>query len=215
MAPHHPFNDTWKKERTLRDGTRVLLRPIRKDDREALRRAFQELSPEGRYRRFLSAVTEPSEETLTYLTDVDQKDHVAIVAIADSLDLKDERGVGVARYIRLRDEPGVAEAAVTVVDAMQNKGLGSILGDELAKVARANGISYFRAEVLASNEPMRQMLDRIGARTKVRAAPQGDVVVFDVSLEPSSLTVAAQILRAAATSMTDALRRLINEGTNA
>ncbi len=211
MARPHPFDATWKKERTLKDGARVTLRPIRKEDRDALRKGFQELSPEGRYRRFLSAVTEPSEETLTYLTDVDQKDHVAIVATIDSLDLKDEHGVGVARYIRLRDDPTVAEAAVTVVDSMQNKGLGGILGDELAKIARSNGIHYFRAEVLTTNEPMCQMLERIGARTTVRSAPLGDVIVFDVSLEPSSLTIATQILRAAATSMTEALRRLVSE----
>jgi len=211
MARPHPFDDNWKKERTLKDGTRVTLRPIRREDRDALRKGFQELSPEGRYMRFLSAVTEPSEETLTYLTDVDQETHVAIVAATDSLNLKEEHGVGVARYIQLKDHPEVAEAAVTVIDNMQNKGLGGILGNELAKIARANGILYFRAEVLASNEPMRQMLERVGLKTTVRAEPNGDVIVFDVALDPPSWAIAGQILRTAATSMSKALRRFTTE----
>lgn len=163
--------------------------------------------------RFLSAVTEPSEETLTYLTDIDQTTHVAIVATIDSLDLKDEHGVGVARYVQLKDSPEVAEAAVTVIDTMQNKGLGGILGDELAKVARMNGILYFRAEVLASNEPMRQILERVGLKTTVRAAPSGEVIVFDVALDPPSWAIAKQIFRAAATSMSKALRRFTSDAT--
>src|SRR6188474_1830085 len=89
----------------LRDGAHVTLRFISPADGEELRRGFAQLSAASRYRRFLAPVSALSDEMVRYLTEVDGKSHVAIVATIDSLDLKSDVGVGVARYIRLEDEP--------------------------------------------------------------------------------------------------------------
>ncbi len=226
-----PFEHmSWRVRRTLRDGKEVVLRPIEPTDRDELLRAFRTLSPETRYRRFFSAVTEPSEATLRYLTEVDQKDHVAIVASLESLDLKSERGVGVARFVRVPGEPDVAEAAVTVVDDMQRNGLGTLLLAELARAAWCRGIRKFRGEVLGTNEPMRQILESVGA-TLVREVPDDppsgaelleeelakkagsdpDVTYrFEVALqgEDSEPTIRA-LVRAAALSMAEAVRSFI------
>ena len=107
----------WRVTRALTDGSVVTIRPIAEDDKEGLRAALRETSPQTRYLRFFGLIGEPSEETLTYLTRVDQKNHVALVATMVTPDLKVERGIGVARYIRLEAEPETAEAAVTVIDA--------------------------------------------------------------------------------------------------
>src|SRR4051812_28924031 len=109
----------------MSDGTSITIRPITPDDRNELRREFQKISPQTRYLRFLGVVGELSEDMLTYLTSVDQQTHVALVATMTSPDLKTERGVGVARLIRLKDNPDVAEAAITVVDDLQKHGIGS------------------------------------------------------------------------------------------
>jgi len=66
--------------------------------------------------------------------------------------------VGIARFIRLKDDPAVAEAAVTVVDHMQRRGLGKLLVSALAQAARERGITRFRAEVLRTNEAMLALL---------------------------------------------------------
>ena len=97
-----PFagDPAWKVVRTLRDGTTVTIRPIAPEDRDELRREFEHTSPQTRYLRFLGVVGELTDAMLTYLTCVDQKDHVALVATVTSPDLKNERGVGVARFIR-------------------------------------------------------------------------------------------------------------------
>src|SRR5664279_2996756 len=80
----------------LRDGSRVRLRQGHSSDRQLLLRGFARLSPESRYRRFLAAMPELSEEMVRYLTEIDHHDHEAIVA----LDERTGEGIGVARYVR-------------------------------------------------------------------------------------------------------------------
>ncbi len=149
--------------RELKDGRIVLLRAVMPEDREVLREAFHRVSAETRMRRFLRDVGEPTDEMLRYLTEVDQHDHVAIWAVVESPDLKTEEPVGIARFVRLKDEPEVAEAAVTVVDAMQGVGVGGALLRRLVSLALERGITRFRSDVLATNEPMLHILEASGA----------------------------------------------------
>jgi GNAT superfamily N-acetyltransferase len=192
----------------LADGTVVTLRHVRPADAPELQRAFERLSPESRYRRFFGGVSHLSDEAARYLTNVDGHDHVAIVATYESPDLKGERGVGVARFVRLRDEPTVAEAAITVVDDMQRRGLGRALSLALTEAARERGVRTFRAEVLAGNAPMLAILHDVGATA--RATGDG-VVTYDVSIgetETEGGGVVARLLREAARTMGVLVRRL-------
>lgn len=149
-------------EVTLRDGTRAILRPIRPSDKERLRRGLALLSPRSRFLRFHTPVVELSDEQLRYLTEVDYHDHMAWVAIDP--EHSEEPGMGVARYIRLVDDPTVAEAAITVADAYQGRGLGRVLLRVLGESARASGIDTFRSYVLDENAPMLAIFRRLGAR---------------------------------------------------
>jgi GNAT superfamily N-acetyltransferase len=168
------------EEHVLRDGAPVVLRHIRPSDAPELRRGFHALSPESRYRRFFQPMGDLSDAALRYLTEVDGHDHVAIVAVGYGPDLKTEVGYGLARFVRVSGEPDVAEAAITVIDPMQNKWLGRLLALTLAEAARERGIRRFRGEVLASNLPMRQMLEDLGA--VVRPGPSESVSI-DVPLD--------------------------------
>ena len=143
---------------TLRDGSRVDIRPVRPDDRELLRAGFERLSAESRYRRFLVPVDHLSDEWLTYLTDVDHHDHEALAA----LDPESGRGVGVARFVRSEERADVAEAAVTVADDWQGRGLGTLLLELLAARAREEGVAHFTALLLATNEEMLELLESLG-----------------------------------------------------
>lgn len=178
--PEYRINGDYREEHVLADGTKVTLRMIRPEDSEALRVGFSRLSPTSRYRRFLSGVSELSDDMLRYLTEVDGVHHVAIVATTDSLDLKTEIGLGVARMIRLAEEPTVAEAAVTVSDDAQRKGIGRLLVRAVAEAAVERGVQTIRAEVLATNAPMRHLLDEVSA---VVRSDDGSTLVFDVPLE--------------------------------
>lgn len=179
-SPGFRIDADYREEHLLADGTKVTLRLIRPEDGDALRKAFSRLSPTSRYRRFLSGMSELSDEMVRYLTVVDGVNHLAVVATTDSLDLKTEIGLGVARMIRLEGEPTVAEAAVTVDDDAQRKGIGRLLVRAMAEAAMERGVQTIRAEVLASNAPMRRLLDEVGA---VVRSDDGTTLVFDIPLE--------------------------------
>lgn len=160
----------WRRDEHLRDGTPVVLRSIRPSDRERLAAAFDRLSPASRYLRFHTELDRLSEAQLDFLTRVDHHDHEAVVALDPAA--PDRPGLGVARYVRDADEPSVAEAAITVADEHQGRGVGTVLLGALAARARAAGIRAFRSYVLDDNAMMLRVFDDLGAhRTRDEAGP--------------------------------------------
>lgn len=169
----------------LRDGGRILIRAIRPDDRDELAEGMSKLSARSRFMRFHSHVDRLSEQQLDYLVDVDHDEHDALVALDG--DDPDQPGVGVARYIRLRkDDPSgaIAEAAVTVADSHQGRGIGTQLLTQLERVAYARGVRTFRNYVLAEN---RAMLEVFRALDGEMTQESGSVWRIDVPVNaPSS-----------------------------
>ena len=164
MTPVDPeFIRRRTTEVTLPGGTRVRLRPILPEDKERLVDGFKRLSPESRYRRFMAPIEELSDEQLRFLTEIDYVDHFAWAAF--DLDAPDHPGIGVARYVRIPDEPEAAEAAVTVVDAYQGRGLGTLLLEALGAVALEHGITRFRGYAREDNRAIREVLEPMGAST--------------------------------------------------
>lgn len=145
----------------LEDGTTLVMRPIRPEDKLLLLDGFNRLSERSRYFRFFTKLPTLTREQLHYLTDVDQQNHFAWVAGVGQDD--HETGVGVIRWIRLRDDPAAAEMAVTVVDAYQRRGIGRTLVYVAAREALATGVSNFQAVVLADNRATIAMLKGMGA----------------------------------------------------
>ena len=185
----------------LKDGTKIEIRPISPDDREALAAGLEHLSVESRYRRFFAPVSKLSERQLDYLTQVDHHDHEALVAVeASSGD-----GIGVARFVRVDDE--TAEPAIVVVDDWQRRGVGSVLLESLAQRAREEGISRFVAPVLAENEGAIAAFERLGDAT---FTPMGHEVELMVDLtEPArASSLLRELLRVAASGAVEPARSL-------
>ena len=143
----------------LRDGTRMWVRPIRPTDRTRIEEGLQLLSPRSRYLRFHSAVQRLSSSQLAYLTEVDHHDHEALIALDP--DLEGAPGIGVARYIRLAEDPTIAEAAITVLDDYQGRGIGTTLLGKLEPLAWERGIRTFRNYVLAENKAMLEIFAQL------------------------------------------------------
>jgi RimJ/RimL family protein N-acetyltransferase len=162
----------------LRDGSKVVIRPVRSADAPLLADGFARLSPESRRLRFLHRKDVLSAAELRYFTDVDHHDHEALGA----LDHAGGRGVGVARYVRDADDPYAAEIAVTVVDDWQGRGLGAELLAQLSGRARAEGIRRFTALVSADNPAMTALLRRLCADPVRR---EHGTVEWEITLVPS------------------------------
>jgi RimJ/RimL family protein N-acetyltransferase len=162
----------------LRDGSTVLIRPVRGTDAPLLADGFARLSARSRQLRFLGPKKMLSAAELRYLTDVDHHDHEAIGALSPA----EGRGVGVARYIRDADDPRVAEIAVTIADDWQGRGLGGELLARLSDRARQAGIRCFTATVSADNVAMTGLLWKMGAKTAGRSR---GTVEYEVMLEPA------------------------------
>ena len=143
----------------LRDGSTVLIRPVRGTDAPLLADGFARLSPQSRRMRFLGTKTTLSAAELRYFTEVDHHDHEAIGALSAA----GGRGVGIARYVRDADYPQAAEIAVTIVDDWQGRGLGTELLSRLSDRARQAGIDRFTALVAADNATMAGLLRNLGA----------------------------------------------------
>jgi GNAT superfamily N-acetyltransferase len=162
----------------LDDGTCLMFRLIMPSDKDLMMRAFGELSERSRYERFFSHLKRLSETQLRYLTEVDHRDHSAWVAIAVDGDM--ERGVGVGRWVRVPDQPEIAEVAITVIDEFHRRGIGRTLLYLAAGTARTHGIRFFRALVLGDNRARLDMFELMGAS---RGAWQSGVVEVTVPLD--------------------------------
>jgi GNAT superfamily N-acetyltransferase len=135
----------------LRDGTPAVTRPITPADGTALTRGLRRLSPEGHAYRFLHYRKRFTEAELHYLTHCDFVDHIALIlAICDEAGCELDQ-VGVARCIRTKDDPQVAEVAIVLVDEWQRHGGGAALLRHLARLAWEAGIRRWRAFMLAGN----------------------------------------------------------------
>jgi GNAT superfamily N-acetyltransferase len=173
----------------LADGSEVRIRAVRPEDKPLFVAGWSRLSDDTVYKRFLQPRHALSVDELAFFTEIDHVDHEAIGALAG------DEGVGVARYVRSAERPHAAEAAVTVVDPWQNRGLGSKLLRRLCARATENGVRVFTAHLLASNEAMLTLLERLGTVTVTRR--DGPTIEVDVEL-PVELPTLEHTLRAAA-----------------
>lgn len=153
--------------RYLRDGTEVRLRPIRSLDKASLQESFERLSPRSRYRRFFTAMPKLPAGWAESLTDVDHRTHRAWVVVdpAGETTVADADGLGVAvgRLVTDPDDSSIAEAALTVLDDYQQRGIGRLLLDAIVSTAALIGIERIRAETMHENHGMIQLMKDLGA----------------------------------------------------
>lgn len=138
----------------------VLVGPLHPGDEERYLSGLRRASDDALYTRFMTPVTrgEIPRSQLAYLLEVDHDEHEALLAVDE-----DTGGaVGVGRFVRLTEEPEVAEMAVLVIDEWQGLGLGKALCGLLAMSARELGITSFEATMLGTNRAMLAALGRLG-----------------------------------------------------
>jgi RimJ/RimL family protein N-acetyltransferase len=145
----------------LRDGAVGLLRPLQAGEAAPLRAVFDGLSQGSRAARYLTGMARLVPSMEAALLDVDGERHVGWLALVGN------RPVGMARYVRVDDDPATAEFAFEVVDDFQGRGLGTVLLDAVSTHAAYAGVRRLRASLHRGNTGSRRLLQRLGATFSV------------------------------------------------
>ncbi len=159
----------------LDDGNQIAFRHIHPTDEHRMRDLFYALSQETMYYRFMSHVKQVPRKELQDFVYVDHRNDIAIVATVP--EAYGEDIVAVGRYY-LDPKTNMAEVAFVVHDKWQNNGIGLFLLDQLATIARRNGIRGFTAEVLRDNRAMQRVFQKCDYQ--VTSEPNQDVFSFRI-----------------------------------
>ncbi|MDE2307758.1 MAG: GNAT family N-acetyltransferase [Xanthomonadaceae bacterium] len=149
---------------SLRDGTRVLIRPLAPEDREREADFIERLSPDARRWRFLGSFRRASPALIDQLMDVDYRRQMAFVALAH-VDGQ-LREVGASRYSEAGSDRR-CECAVAVADEWQHRGLGVLLMRHLITIARKNGYRQMFSVDAAENEAMHALGEYLGFQRRI------------------------------------------------
>src|SRR6266403_5973586 len=159
---------TYTARELLRDGGQIEIRARRREDETNMHAAGGKASAQSLQRRFFVMKRHFSDKERAFFMDIDFKNHVAVVALADEAGGKVIVGGG--RYIVF--EPGRAEMAFVGIDTWQGRGVGSILMRHLIKIASDAGLKELTAEGLPENAAMIKVFGKFGFSRAPRRDPQ-------------------------------------------
>jgi len=152
-----PYPKEWERTVELRDGTKVLLRPVRPEDEPLYPPFLRKVTAEDLRLRFFAPVKEFGHTQIARFTQIDYARAMAFVAIEES----SGEMLGVGR-VHLLTHSDTAEYAVLVRSDLKGRGLGWLLMQTLIEYARSEGIEALRGEVLAENTTMLRMCAELG-----------------------------------------------------
>src|SRR3954470_16913279 len=183
MAATSPqaFPTEFETDVVLRDGSTVHVRPVREDDELALTEFFRGISINSMALRFFSAGTTAG-VAARIATEVDYSGRFGLVATLGS----PSAIVGHAMYAAADEE--TVEVAFILPEAMQGRGLGTVLLAHLAAAAEARGYRTMVADVLPQNAAMLDVLHQSGFPFEISSHPGSVQAVSPVSLSPEAVT---------------------------
>jgi len=166
----------------LTDGSPAEIRPLRPDDRPAVTTLFESCSQENLYTRFFTIGHGVVARHVDHLFDraADARTYVL---------LKADRVIGIADVERCDDS--TSEIAFLVADDSHGRGIATLLLERAAEDARAAGVAWFVADVLAINHPMLEVFADAGFRVE-RHVDHGDVALrMSTELDAAARTAIA------------------------
>ena len=146
-----PYPESLIKTATLKDGSEIILRPIKPEDEPLWLELLASCSKESIYHRFRYDFYFDSHDIASQYCFIDYDREIAIVAEVEEEGKKKLIGVG-----RLIADPDVEvmEYAILITDAWQKKELGFTLTNYCMEIAKMRGVKTLAAETTKDNKPM-------------------------------------------------------------
>jgi acetyltransferase len=177
MGDNAQYPKHFEKVLRLKDGTEVLVRPIKREDVDKLFQMYTALSKETNHDRFFSR-TLITREKVEEWVDVNYRDAMALVAIVG--EDGDEKIIADARFY-LDKETGEAEGAIVIIDMWQEKGIGTKILEHGVEVARKMGIKKLNADISPENRRILHVIKKLGF--KVTWTPETGSYRINLPLE--------------------------------
>jgi acetyltransferase len=152
-----PYPTEWERRATLRDGSRILVRPVRPEDEPLYGPFFAAVTPQDLRLRFFAPVKEFGHNFIARLTQIDYARAMALLAI-------DEASGELLGAVRLHADANYdhGEYAVLVRSDVKGRGLGYLLMQLIIEYARAEGLQSIEGQVLSENTTMLAMCRELG-----------------------------------------------------
>lgn len=144
-------------EVTIRDGRRVLIRPVRPADQEPLAALRAAVNRPSCARHLLEP---PTATAPRHPTEADRDRLVAWIAVPRG---DRHAGVGIVRFVRDAEDPRAAEIVIAVANDYQSAGLGKLLGETIVLSALEEGIATLVGYVRPDDVVARRLMQRLGA----------------------------------------------------
>ncbi|RLB70532.1 MAG: hypothetical protein DRH04_03420 [Deltaproteobacteria bacterium] len=180
VAPEHlattPYPNQYEFHAVLRDGTKVLVRPIRPEDAEAHYAFVSSLSRQTSYYRFFSYEKELDDQQMSRFTQIDYDREIAIIAVVEQDGREVTIGVNRLVYYAHSNEH---EFAIVVADEWQQSGVAAILMEKLIEIARDRRLKSIYGLVLSDNIKMLRFSKKFGFRITGR---EDDMVRIELDL---------------------------------
>ncbi|MCX6539524.1 MAG: bifunctional acetate--CoA ligase family protein/GNAT family N-acetyltransferase [Acidobacteria bacterium] len=169
-----PYPRRYVREATLKSGAAVTIRPIRPEDEPLMVTFHEGLSERSVYLRYfhlLKLGSRVTHERLTRICFIDYDREMALVAEIRDPQTGEREIIGVARLHKIHGTND-GEFSILVIDRYQRQRLGSELMRQLIEIARGEGLSRLRADVLTENTDMQRMCEKLGIIIRRTDDPQ-------------------------------------------
>jgi acetyltransferase len=152
-----PYPRELETSATLRDGTALLLRPIRPEDESSLQDLARHMNPQDLRLRFFTPIRGLSHALAARLSQIDYDREMALIARLAA----DGAPLGVVRIAADPDNRR-AEFAIALRSDWKGRGLGYLLMERIIAVAQSRGTGEIFGDVLHENDPMLKLARALG-----------------------------------------------------
>lgn len=155
-----PYPKELEENITLRNGKKVLLRPIRPEDERTHKDFDLAMSKEDRYKRYFAELPHFSHEQLAHQTQIDYNREMAFIATAPNAQ-GEFYTLGVVRVIFAVDGQE-AEFAMAVRSDEKQQGLGTLLLEKMLRYCRSKNLQTLTGVTMLENSGMANLARKLG-----------------------------------------------------